>query len=473
MARKKKKEAPLLEKVEITGVAAEGKALARVMDKVLFVPFAAPGDVVDVQVKKVRRRFMEGEIKHVHMLSAERTEPFCDHFGTCGGCKWQHLSYDRQLDFKQQQVTDCLQRIAKVDPADVDILPIAGSGKTTFYRNKLEFTFSNRRWLSKDEIRSGQAVTDLEALGFHIPGLFDKVLDIKKCWLQPEPSNEIRLAVKAFAKENKLSFYDLRANEGLLRNLIIRNTPAGQVMVVMVFGKEDRELIEEVMRFIYQRFPALHSLAYMVNEKRNSSIADLNPVLYEGMPFLEEHMGNLSFQVGPKSFFQTNSEQACRLYSMVKDFAALTGHEVVYDLYTGAGTIACFLAANAEKVVGIEYVDEAVTLARGNALLNGIDNTMFFAGDMAKVFNDSLMEKHGHPHVIITDPPRAGMHPGVVKQLLESGADRIVYISCNPATQARDIGLLSSRYRVQKSQAADMFPHTHHVENVVLLKSRV
>jgi len=462
----------LLEKVEITGVAAEGKALARVMDKVLFVPFAAPGDVVDVQVKKVRRNYMEGTITHVHRLSAERTEPFCSHFGTCGGCKWQHLPYARQLALKQQQVADCLQRIARVDLDGVDVLPIAGSKKTTFYRNKLEFTFSNRRWLSHGEIRSGQEITEMEALGFHIPGLFDKVLDIRKCWLQPDPSNEIRLAVKAFAKDHNLPFYDLRANEGLLRNLIIRCTPAGQVMVVMVFGKEDREAIQKVMHFIGRRFPALHSLAYMINDKRNSSIADLDPLIYEGAPFLEEHMEDLSFQVGPKSFFQTNSAQAFRLYSIARDFAGLDGQEVVYDLYTGAGTIACFLAASAKKVVGIEYVDEAVTLARSNAQLNGIDNTAFLAGDVAKMFNEPLMEKYGHPHVIVTDPPRAGMHPGVVGQILKSGAERIVYISCNPATQARDIEMLGSRYQVQRSQAVDMFPHTQHVENVVLMTQR-
>lgn len=469
-AKKKQKTKPLLNQVEITGVAAEGKAMARVRDKVLFVPFAAPGDIVDVQVKKSRKNFMEGEIRQVHRYSSIREQPFCTHFGSCGGCKWQHLPYSSQLEFKQQQVSDSLQRIAKIDTGNVEFLPIAGSKKTIFYRNKLEFTFSNRRWLSKEEIDSEERVSRPEGLGFHIPGLFDKVLDIEKCWLQPEPSNEIRQAVKAIALEHRMSFYDLRANKGLLRNLVIRNTRQGQVMVLVVFGEDNSGSINKMMQCIDDRFAGLHSLVYVVNQKQNSSITDLEPVLYKGSPFLEESMEGLSFRIGPKSFYQTNPEQAYRLYSIIKHFAGLTGHEVVYDLYCGTGSIACFLASGSQKVVGVEYVDEAVEHARVNASINDIENTVFIPGDMASVLTNDLMVKYGRPDVVVTDPPRAGMHPRVVKQVIESGAGRIVYVSCNPATQARDIELLNGHYRVVKSQAVDMFPHTHHIENVILLK---
>ncbi|MFP4065125.1 MAG: 23S rRNA (uracil(1939)-C(5))-methyltransferase RlmD [Bacteroidales bacterium] len=472
MGRKKKKDLPLLEKVTITGVAAEGKALARVNDKVLFVPFAAPGDVVDVKVKRSRRNYMEGSIAFVHAYSPDRTEPFCSHFGVCGGCKWQHLPYKKQLAFKQSQVTDSLERIGKLDLSGVEVLPVAASELTTFYRNKMEYTFSDRRWLSKEDIDSGREIRDMEALGFHIPGFYDKVLDIKKCWLQPEPSNEIRLAVKQFAVENGLSFFDLRTNRGFLRNLIIRNSLQGELMVVMVFGRDDPGQIEQVMSFIHRRFPGLRSLAYMINSKQNSSISDLQPVIYAGREALEERMEDLRFMVGPKSFFQTNSIQALRLYGIVRNFAELTGREVLYDLYTGTGTIACFLAAGANKVVGIEYVDEAVDHALRNAGLNRIENAIFLAGDMADVFNEELMKQQGFPDVIVTDPPRAGMHPTVVDKIILSGADRIVYVSCNPATQARDVELLGGHYRVERIQAVDMFPHTHHVENVLLLKRK-
>ncbi len=470
MTRRHKRPLPLLERVEITGVAAEGKALARVNDKVLFVPFAAPGDVLDVQVRKARKHYMEGEVVNVHRLSSMRVEPLCEHFGTCGGCKWQHLPYEKQLEFKQQQVTDNLERIGKLNFDHVEVLPIAGSDKTTFYRNKMEYTFSDRRWLTRDEIDSAREIEDQQGLGLHIPGMFDKVLDIKKCWLQEDPSNDIRIAIRDFAREEGLSFFNLRANEGLLRNLVIRNTPEGQLMVLMIFGQDDRILIDKVMGFIDRRFPDLHSLAYIMNTKRNPSMADLEPVIYKGSPYLEEKIEDLIFEIGPKSFFQTNSLQARKLYGIVRDFAALQGHEVLYDLYTGTGTIACFLAPRVDKVLGIEYVEEAVAHARSNARLNELENTIFLAGEMAEVFNEELMDKQGYPHVIVTDPPRAGMHPKVVKQILAAGADRIVYVSCNPATQARDIELLSGRYQVSKSQAVDMFPQTQHVENVVLLK---
>ena len=470
MGRKKKSDLPLIEKVEITGVAAEGKALARVDDKVLFVPFAAPGDILDVQVKKSKRNFMEGVIWRVHKPSDNRSKPFCIHFGLCGGCKWQHMPYEKQLEFKQQQVLDSLSRIGKVPMDQVEVLPIAASERTRFYRNKLEFTFSNRRWLSREEIEENDKISSMDALGFHIPGYFDKVLDIEKCWLQDEPSNAIRLAVKAYAVKEGMSFFDLRTNTGLLRNLIVRNTPSGELMAVMVFGQDDEAAIKKVMAFIELAFPGLSTLAWMVNTKLNSSIADLKPEIWCGKAFLEENMEGLRFQVGPKSFYQTNSYQAFKLYSIARSFAGLTGREVVYDLYTGAGTIACFLAREADKVIGIEYVDEAVTHARTNAQRNDISNATYFAGDMAEVFNSELMDKHGYPHVIITDPPRAGMHPKVIKQIIQSGADRIVYVSCNPATQARDIELLADRYVVKKTQAVDMFPHTHHVENVALLE---
>ncbi len=461
----------MLENVQISGIAAEGKAIARVDDKVIFVPFAAPGDVADIQVTRSRRQYMEGRVVRFKRMSTDREEPFCKHFGICGGCRWQHIPYEKQLSFKQQQVSDALQRIGGVDTGRTDILPIAAPEKTRFYRNKLEYTFSNRRWLTPEEISSGSDPGHREALGFHIPRLFDKVLDIEKCWLQEEPSNLIRLAVRNFALKEGIDFFDLRKNSGFLRNLIIRNTPEGQVMVVMVFGLNEAGSIEKVMDFIAGEFPDLRSLSYVVNEKQNPDITDLEPVIYRGKPFIEEKIEDLVFRVGPKSFFQTNSYQAGKLYSIARDFAGLQGHECVYDLYTGSGTIACFIARNADKVTGIEYVGEAVENARVNAEINGIGNVRFIAGDMAEVFDESLMDKMGYPHVVITDPPRAGMHPRVVNRLVDSGAGRIVYISCNPATQARDIGMMSSRYRVSKSLAVDMFPHTHHVENVVLLEA--
>ena len=470
MSRRRKKDLPFLENVLITGVAAEGKALARVNDKVLFVPFAAPGDVVDVQVKKSKRGFMEGVIQHIHNLSEDRAQPFCTHFGLCGGCRWQHLPYEKQLQYKQQQVVDSLTRIGKLDLDDVEVFPIIGSEHSRFYRNKLEFTFSNRRWLSPGEISSGREISDLDALGFHIPGYFDKVLDIEKCWLQAEPSNAIRLAVKEYAVAESMSFFDLKNNTGLLRNIIVRNTPGGELMVVMVFGEDDTTGINNMMSFIDQRFPQISCLAYMVNAKANSSIGDLEPVVFSGNGFIEEKMEDLRFRLGPKSFFQTNSLQALRLYDTARSFAGLTGIETVYDLYTGTGTIALFVARKAQKVVGIEYVDEAVLHARENAALNGIVNTQFVAGDMSVVFDSHLMDKAGYPHVIITDPPRAGMHPKVIKKTIESGADRIVYVSCNPATQARDLALLADHYHLKKTQAVDMFPHTHHVENVAMLE---
>lgn len=459
----------VLERVEITGIAAEGKAIARVDEKVVFVPFSAPGDVVDVRIKKAKSSFIEGEVVHVHQYGRDRTEPFCSHFGVCGGCKWQHLPYEKQLTFKNQQVLDSLKRIGKVDLRDVEVLPIIASGKTTHYRNKLEFTFSDKRWLTAGEIGVGDPIKDMDGLGFHVPGLFDKVLDIDTCWLQHEPSNRIRHSVKAFAKEHQMPFYNLRSQTGLLRNLIIRNNPAEAFMVVVVFAKDDPSNREKLLDHIASAFPEVACLAYVINTKTNDSIADLEPVICKGASYLLEEMDGLQFQVGPKSFFQTNSQQALQLYRVALDFAGLEGHELVYDLYTGTGTIALFVARQAGGVIGIEYVEEAVAHARQNAALNGLGNLQFFAGDMASILDDVFFQRHGFPHVVITDPPRAGMHPKVVKQLLGSSAERIVYVSCNPATQARDIELLSPKYRVTKVQPVDMFPHTHHVESVVLL----
>jgi 23S rRNA (uracil1939-C5)-methyltransferase len=459
----------VIENLTITGFAAEGKAIARVNEMVVFLNYGAPGDVVDVRIKKTKRNYLEGEIVKIHKASADRAEPFCEHFGICGGCKWQHLDYQKQLFHKQQQVVDSLERIGKVKPGSYELIPIAGSEKSTFYRNKLEFTFSDRRWLTQEDIESGEEFKNLNGIGFHIPGLFDKVLDINKCWLQPEPSNAIRLAVKNFAIENGLAFYNIRQDSGLLRNLIIRNSTLGEIMVSVIFSENDQEKIELLLGFIRDRFPEVTTLAYFINNKQNSSLADLEPVIFHGKPFMQEEMEGLRFAVGPKSFYQTNAPQAHRLYSIALDFAGLSGHEVVYDLYTGTGTIALFVARKASKVVGIEYIDEAVVHARENAALNGINNSLFFAGDMAKVFNEELLDKHGYPHVVITDPPRAGMHPDVVKRIVRSGADKLVYVSCNPATQARDIEMLSDAYSLKKVQAVDMFPHTHHVESVALL----
>lgn len=459
----------VIQNVEITGIAAEGKAIARVDDKVVFVPYGAPGDLVDIQIRKAKDSYMEGVITELKRPSSVREQPFCSHFGICGGCKWQHIPYSRQLRFKHQQVIDSLQRIGRLDTDSLEVLPIIASEKTIHYRNKLEFTFSDKRWLTSDEIVEGGAIKNMNGLGFHIPGHFDKVLDITTCYLQAEPSNHIRHFVKEAAQANGIPFYGLRRESGLLRNLIVRNTPDGQLMVVVVFSGEDAAMRSKLLDGIKDKFPEITCLAYMINDKRNDSTAGLDPVIYAGSPYILERMENLRFRVGPKSFFQTNSEQALKLYRVVRDFAALEGHELVYDLYTGTGTIAMFVAVQAREVIGIEYVEEAVFHARENAVLNGLNNLSFYAADMAEIFDDVFLQNHGFPHVVITDPPRAGMHPKVIKQLLNSNAERIVYVSCNPATQARDIELLSAKYRLTRVQPVDMFPHTHHVESVALL----
>jgi 23S rRNA (uracil1939-C5)-methyltransferase len=466
----RKKELPLLEKVTITDIGAEGNALARVDNLVVFVPMLIPGDVVDIKVIKKRKKYLEGIVLKFHEYSPDRIDPKCIHFGVCGGCKWQHLPYNLQLQYKAKQVRDNLTRIGKVELPVID--PIIGSDDIFLYRNKLEYTFSDKRWLTKEEVIS-DAVFDREnALGFHIPGLFDKVLDIKECHLQPEPSNSIKNSVREYANRNSLEFFDLREQKGFLRNIVIRNTLEGKVMVIVVFFHDDVEKRNGLLDFLASEFPQIISLMYVINSKRNDSLNDQDPILYKGENHLVEDMDGMKFRVGPKSFYQTNTNQALKLYKIVKDFAALTGKEIVYDLYTGTGTIANYVASEAEKVIGIEYVEEAVADAKINSEINGIGNTHFFAGDMIKVLSDSFFISNGKPDVIITDPPRAGMHEDVIKIIARAAADKIVYVSCNPSTQSRDIQLLSDEYYVARIQPVDMFPHTHHVENVVLLKRR-
>ena len=462
MARGKK---PLLENIEIKKIAAEGKSIAYVDEKVLFVPNTVPGDIVDVQVTRKRKSFLEGFIVNVRKYSDIRTEPFCSHFGVCGGCKWQNLPYQLQTEFKQQEIVDNLQRIGKVELQNVS--PIIGSPKTTYYRNKLEYTFCNKRFLTREEIANGQDIDRTPAVGFHVPGLFDKVIDIKKCYLQAEPSNAVRNFIRDYAIEHELSFYDIREQAGFLRTLIIRTSSTGEVMVIVTFGEENRETREGLLNALVQQFPEITSLMYVINEKMNDTITDQEVICFHGNDHIFEQMEDLKFKIGPKSFYQTNSEQA-----YTRELAGLTGNETVYDLYTGTGTIANFVARNAQKVIGIEYVPEAIEDAKINSALNNIHNTVFYAGDMKDVLNEEFIRRHGHPDVIITDPPRAGMHKDVVDTILKAAPDRIVYVSCNSATQARDLALMDTDYKVMAVQAVDMFPHTHHVENIVLLHRR-
>lgn len=467
MGNLKKNNYPLIEGLEITSIAAEGKAMGRWNDVVVFVPMAVPGDVVDVQIRVKRRRFMEGYVvRYVHR-SEHRAEPFCEHFGLCGGCKWQNLPYDDQLRFKQQQVIDQLTRIGHLELPEVN--PILGSERRIFYRNKLEYTFAPRRWKTYDEIASGKVIEDEPALGFHIPDSFDKILDIHKCWLQDEPSNLIRLELKRYCVEHQIPFYDIRTHEGMMRGVIIRTSTTDEVMAAVIFALDDKSIIEPVMRNLQEQFPQITSLVYIVNTKLNDSISDLPVALFAGNPYITEQMEGLQFRIGAKSFYQTNSEQAYELYKTVRTFASLTGSEVVYDLYTGTGTIANFVAHHAGKVVGIEYVPEAIEDAKINSALNRIDNTVFYAGDMKDVLNDRFVERNGRPDVVILDPPRAGVHEDVIATILRTSPELIVYVSCNPATQARDLSLLATEYRITDVQPVDMFPHTHHVENVVRL----
>lgn len=470
MAGRKNKKLPLLENVEIIDAGAEGKAVARVDGVVVFTTNAIPGDVVDIQVTKKREKYLEGKVVAVRVPSPDRVEAFCEHFDLCGGCKWQYLPYEKQLFYKQKQVVDQLTRIGRITIPKLH--PIRGSERSTFYRNKLEFTFSNRRWLSDEEIRSGAPISDQNVLGFHIPGMFDKVIDIRKCWLQPSPSNEIRNAVRDYALEHRLPFFDLREKSGLLRTIFIRTNEKGETMVIIVFFADNKPAREGLLNFVADRFPQVTSLLYVINEKGNDTITDQEVVVFKGKDHLVEEMEGLQFIIGPKSFYQTNALQAYELYKIARSFAGLTGTETVYDLYTGTGTIANFVAKNAKKVVGIEYVPEAIADAKINAANNGIDNVAFFAGDMKDILTDEFVAANGHPDVIITDPPRAGMDEKVIEVMLAASPDRIVYVSCNPATQARDLQLMQHQYKVKEVYPVDMFPHTHHVENVVLLEKR-
>ena len=472
MARKKK-ELPLLEKVAITGVAAEGKALARVNDLVVFVPYVVPGDVVDLQVRRKKHSYAEAEAVKFYEYSAERAKPFCKHYGVCGGCKWQCLAYENQLKYKQQQVYDALTRIGKVELPE--IMPILGSEQICEYRNKLEFTFSNKRWLTWEEVAQNVQYDNMDALGFHIPGAFDKVLDIEECWLMTGLNNRLRNGIRDFAHRENIPFYDLRSHSGVLRSMMIRTSTTGEVMLLLQARVEcdnDMVQLEKVLQYIADAFPEVTSLLYVVNNKCNDTFGDLEVVTYKGTDVIYEEMEGLRFKVGPKSFYQTNSKQAYNLYKVAREFASLTGDEVVYDLYTGTGTIANFVASKAKKVIGIEYVEDAIVDARVNAELNGFDNLTFFAGDMKDILTRDFINEHGRPDVIITDPPRAGMHEDVVSTILFAAPERIVYVSCNPATQARDLQLLDADYKVAVVRPVDMFPHTHHVENVVLLERR-
>lgn len=458
----------ILENVKIEAVAAEGKSLAHVDGTVVFVEFAVPGDIVNVKVTKKKKNYMEGFILEIVKPSEDRLQPFCEHFGICGGCRWQPLPYDMQLKAKQQQVWDQLVRIGHLEIPDIS--PILPSDKTKYYRNKLEFTFSNKRWIYNNE--DPDSLTDEErlGLGFHVGKFFDKVLDIKHCSLQPEPSNEIRLFIREYAISHNLEFYNIRENTGFLRNIIVRNNQVGDVMLTVCFAYDDQNKIVPMLDAIAAEFPQIKSLHYVINEKLNDSISDLDCILYKGEDAIWETMGKLKFKIGPKSFYQTNSEQAYKLYSVAKKFAALTGNEVVYDLYTGTGTIAQFISDKASKVIGIEYVKEAIEDARINAEANGITNCTFFDGDMKDILTADFIKEHGKPEEMIIDPPRAGMHPDVVKVIMEAAPERIVYVSCNPASQARDLAMMSPMYEITAVQPVDMFPHTMHVENVCALK---
>lgn len=471
---RKKKSLPVLENITITDYAAEGKALARVNELVVFVPFAVPGDVVDLQVRRKKHSYCEAEIIRFIKYSERRVKPFCQHFGICGGCKWQNIPYDEQLRMKQKQVYDQLTRIGKVNLPEFN--QILGSVKTQGYRNKLEFGCSNRRWLTQEEIASGSDFTQMNAVGFHITGAFDKILPIEKCWLMDDLQNKIRNAIRDYAYEHDIVFYDIRRQCGLLRDIMVRNSDTGEWMVLIQFHyekDEDEVIAKNLLQHIADSFPEITSLLYVNNQKGNDTFNDLNIEVFKGNDYIYETMDGLTFKVGAKSFYQTNTKQAYHLYSVVRDFANLTGNELVYDLYTGTGTIANFVSRYAKRVIGIEYVPEAIEDAKINSEINNISNTLFFAGDMKDILTESFISENGTPDIIITDPPRAGMHPDVVQTIIKTAPKRIVYVSCNPATQARDLSLLDDLYEVVAVQPVDMFPHTPHVENVVLLNRRI
>ncbi len=467
MSRKKRNQ--VFTTIEVIDAGAKGKTVAKAPDgRVIFLTNAVPGDVVDIQTFKKRKAFYEGKAINFHTLSEKRTEPKCEHFGTCGGCKWQHMKYEDQLFFKQKEVTNNLTRIGHLELPE--ITPILGCKKQYFYRNKMEFSFSDSRWLTLEEIQSDRDLGDKNALGFHIPGMWDKILDIKKCHLQADPSNAIRLEVKEFALKNNLPFFNTRNQSGLLRTLMIRTSSTGEIMVLIQFFSDAKEKRERLLEHLKETFPGITSLQYVINSKGNDTIYDQEVICYHGRDHIFEEMEGLQFKINAKSFYQTNSAQAYELYKITRDFASLSGNEVVYDLYTGTGTIAQFVAKKAKKVIGVEAVPDAILAAKENAERNNIENTEFYVGDMAKVFDHEFLAQHGKPDVVITDPPRDGMHKKVVEQLLNIAAEKIVYVSCNSATQARDLAILNEKYEIVKTQAVDMFPQTHHVENVVLLK---
>ena len=472
MARKRK-EFPILENVTITDVAAEGKALARVNDMVVFVPFVVPGDVVDLKIRKKKHSYCEAEVVRFVKYSETRAEPVCQHFGVCGGCKWQNLPYEEQLRAKQQQVFDQLSRISHVQLPEFN--PIMGSQLTLHYRNKLEFGCSNKRWLTREQVASGETFDTMNAIGFHITGAFDKILPIEKCWLMDDLQNRIRNEIRDYALANGITFFDLRQQVGLLRDVMIRNSDTGEWMVLVQFHFEsegDQQTAEALLSHLGEQFPQITSLLWVDNQKCNDTFGDLPVQVFKGNDHIFEVMEDLKFKVGPKSFYQTNTLQAYHLYDVARQFANLNGNEIVYDLYTGTGTIANFVARKAKKVVGVEYVPEAIEDAKVNSELNGIDNTTFYAGDMKDILNDEFIAENGQPDVIITDPPRAGMHADVIETIVRANPKRIVYVSCNPATQARDLIALDNNYEVKAVQPVDMFPHTPHVENVVLLERR-
>lgn len=473
----KKSKAPVIvEGVKIEKVAAEGKCIGHLSDdRIVFVPFTAPGDVVDIRLGRRRKSYAEGVVQRIVEPSPIRVAPRCEHFGICGGCKWQHLPYETQLEAKEQQVLDQLERIGKFEVKEKR--PIIGGEHIYEYRNKLEFTFSNKRWLTEGEVQSNETFDDpslTSGLGFHIPGRFDKVLDIKHCHLQVNISNKIRLFIREYCLTHKgYSFYDLRTHEGLMRTLMVRTSRSGEVMLVVVFAKDEERLRSQLLEAIKNEFPEITSLMYVINEKMNDTFGDLDVNLYSGKDHIWEEMEGLKYKIGPKSFYQTNSEQAYRLYEQVRNLAQLKGDELVYDLYTGTGTIASFVSRHAKKVIGIEYVPEAIEDAWENARVNGLNNLDFYAGDMKDILTDDFIGQHGLPDLLITDPPRAGMHPDVIKTILNAAPKRIVYVSCNPASQARDVAMMSEEYKVLISQPVDMFPHTHHVENILLLERRL
>ncbi len=474
MSRNRKNTEPIrISTLSIVDIAEEGKGVGKADELVIFVDKAVPGDVVDVRLTKKKKNFAEAIIEKLQTPSNLRQDPFCSHFGTCGGCKWQHMDYAAQLTFKQKNVEAALQRLGKIDTKDIE--PILGSSENRYYRNKLEYTFSNKRWLNATDMEFESEGREMNALGFHVPSRFDKILDIEHCYLQAEPSNSLRLRVREYALKNELSFYDLRAHEGVLRNLIIRTSSTGEVMVVVVFAYATKEQIDGLMEYLKISFPEITSLMYIENQKKNDTIFDQDVIVYNGRDHIFEEMalttgGSVKFKIGAKSFYQTNSAQAYELYRITREFAGFKGDELVYDLYTGAGTIANFIANDVNKVVGIEYVPTAIEDAKFNSDLNKIGNTLFYAGDMKDILTPHFIAEHGKPDVVITDPPRAGMHADVVARLLEMEAPKIVYVSCNAATQARDLALLNEKYDVTRIKPVDMFPHTQHVENVVLLQ---